>query len=95
MSARGVQKIPLSVKSKRNSVKCLSTLELMKLRKNNEIKVSKGKILLFGRRMNEISSGGVKALHDRQIWRRDVYVNPSIPSDFVGLTNWVYSSYKR
>jgi hypothetical protein len=41
--------------------------------------------------MDEISLGGVEALHDRQIWRRDVYVNPSSPSDFMGPTNWVYS----
>jgi hypothetical protein len=49
MSARGVRKIPLSVKNKRNSTKCLSTLEMMKLRKNSEIQVLKGKILSFGR----------------------------------------------
>jgi hypothetical protein len=44
--------------------------------------------------MDEISSGG-EALHDHRIWRRDMDVNPSSPSDFVGPTNWVYSSYRR
>jgi hypothetical protein len=88
-------RIPLSVKFRRNSAKCLSILELTKLRKDSEIQVSKGKILSFGRRMDEISSGGAEALHDHRIWRRDVDVNPSSPSDFAGPTNWVYSSYRR
>jgi hypothetical protein len=43
-------KIPLSVKSKRNNAKCLSTLELMKLKKNSKIQVSKGKILSVGKK---------------------------------------------
>jgi hypothetical protein len=47
MRARGVQKIPLSVKKMRNSAKCLINLELMKLKENREIQVSKGKILSF------------------------------------------------
>jgi hypothetical protein len=71
--------IPQSVKFKRNSAKCLSILKQVKLRKDNEIQVLKGKILSFGRRMNEISSGGVEALHDRRIWRRKVDVNPFKP----------------
>jgi hypothetical protein len=34
--------------------------------------------------MDEISSRGAEALHDHWIWTRDVDVNPSIPSDFMG-----------
>jgi hypothetical protein len=79
----------------RNNAKSLCILELTKLRKNNDIEVLKGKILSFGRRMDEISLGGVEAPHDHWIWRRDTYVNPSSPLKFVGLTNWVYSSYRR
>jgi hypothetical protein len=64
-------RIPLSVKFRRNSTKCPNILELTKLRKDSEIQVSNGKILSFGRRMDEISLGGVEALHDHRIWRRD------------------------
>jgi hypothetical protein len=71
MSTRGARKNSLSVKFRRNSTKCLSILELTKLRKDSEIQVSKGKILSFGRRRDEISSGGAEVLHDRRIWRRD------------------------
>jgi hypothetical protein len=43
------ERIPLSVKFRRNSAKCLSILEMMKLRKDSEIQVLKGNILSFGR----------------------------------------------
>ena len=89
------ERIPLSVKFKRNSAKCLSVLEPLKLRKDSETQVLNGKILSFGRRMDEISLGGVESLHDCQIWRRNMNVNPLIPSDFAGPTNWAYSSYRR
>jgi hypothetical protein len=67
MSTRDVQNTTRSVKIRINIGRCLSTLELMKLRKDSEIQVSKGKILSFGRRMDEISLGGAEALHDHRI----------------------------
>jgi hypothetical protein len=50
--------------------------ELTKLRKDSEIQAPKAEILSFGRRMDEISSGGVKVFHDHRIWRRNTGVNP-------------------
>jgi hypothetical protein len=49
MSARGAQKISLSVKFRRISTKYLSILELTKLTKDSEIQAPKGEILSFGR----------------------------------------------
>jgi hypothetical protein len=49
MTTRGVQKTLLSVKFGRKSAKLLSLSELTKLRRDNEIEVSKGKIPLYGR----------------------------------------------
>jgi hypothetical protein len=57
----------LSVTFKRKSAKPLSLLEPMKLKKNSEVKVSKGNILSFRRGTDEISSGGSKVCHDRYI----------------------------
>jgi hypothetical protein len=88
-------RIHISVKFRINSARWLSILELMKIRKDSKIKVSKGKILSFGRRMDDISSGRAKALHNRHIWRRDTYVNHLSPSDFVGPMNLVCLSYRR
>jgi hypothetical protein len=78
---------PLSFKFKRNNTKCLSILELTKLRKDREIQVSNGEILSFEIGMDEISLGGSKALYDHRIWIRDADVNPSNPSYFMGPVN--------
>jgi hypothetical protein len=67
MSARGAGKILLSVKFRRNNTKRLNLSELTKLRKDSEIQVLKKEIHSFGRRVNEIRSGGDKVLHDRWI----------------------------
>jgi hypothetical protein len=40
---------------------------MTKLRKDSEIQALKGEILSFGRKMDEISSGGPEVLHDRWI----------------------------
>jgi hypothetical protein len=45
-----------NVKFKRKSVKFLSLSELTNLRKSSEVEVSKGKVPLFGRQMDEICS---------------------------------------
>jgi hypothetical protein len=49
---------------------------MTKLMKDSEIQAPKGEILSFGRRMDEIGSGGAEVLHDHRIWRRNVGVNP-------------------
>jgi hypothetical protein len=69
-------RILLSVKFKRKSAKLLSLSELTKLRKNSEIEVSKGKVPLFGRRMNEICSGRAKVCCDHWIWERAWELTP-------------------
>jgi hypothetical protein len=67
---KGCERILLSVKFKRNITKLLSLLELTNLRKNSEIEVSKGKVPLSRRQMNEICSGRAKVCCDHWIWER-------------------------
>jgi hypothetical protein len=95
MTARGAQKILLSVKFRRNSAKRLSISELTKLRKDSEIQVSKKEIPSFGIQANEIRLGGAKVLHDNWIGRRNVGINSPIPSDFTDMVNEVCLSLKR
>jgi hypothetical protein len=59
-----------SVKFKRKSAKLLSPSELTNLRKSSEAEVSKGKVPLFGRRMDEICSEEATVCCDRWIWER-------------------------
>jgi hypothetical protein len=56
-----------SVEFKRKSANLLSLSEITNLRKNKKIEVSKGKVPLFGRRMNEICSGRAKVCYDHWI----------------------------
>jgi hypothetical protein len=59
-----------SVKFKRKSTKLLSLSELTNLRKSSEAEVSKGKVPLFGRRMDEICLEEAMVCCDHWIWER-------------------------
>jgi hypothetical protein len=82
----GKRSLLISGERAQSAFQCLNPSELMKLRKDSEIFVLKGKILSFGRRTHEIRSRGPKVCHDRRIWR-SVGVNSLTPLAFVSLVN--------
>jgi hypothetical protein len=60
----------------------------VKLGKDSEIQVSKGRSSHLGRRANKIRSGKSKVCHDHWIWRRSVGVNSLTPSVLTSLANF-------